>query len=171
MELDVKIVIAATLSALTLAACASSPTPREAQGAWSEGYSERALSADRYLISYRMDGADYQRAYDLALWRAAQLTLEKGYPAFEVVNRESDTDAGARPSTTYATERTVTYHRSCDLLSCKTYATPTWNRVALRTEGRRPSQVVVLEVTLTSEAAGDSPDRYDAASVIGNAKG
>jgi hypothetical protein len=170
METAVKLLIAASLSALSLAACASTPKPREANGAYAEGYTERALSANRYLISYRMDGADYQRAYDLALWRAAQLSLENGYPAFEVVSRESDTDPGVRPATTFATERSVTYHRSCGLVSCTTHATPTWNRVAVRSDGRRPSRVVALEVTLTSESAGNSPNHYDAASVIGNAK-
>lgn len=161
----------ASLSALTLTACASAPVPREAAGPYSEGYVERALAADRYLVSYRMDGADYQRAYDLALWRAAQLSLEKGYPAFEVVNRDSDTDAGARPTTSFTMRHAVSYHRSCGLVACTTYATPTtWSQVQPAADGWRPSRVVSLEVMFIREAAGGSPNRYDAASVVDNSR-
>jgi hypothetical protein len=167
-----KTLIAASLSAVTLVACASAPVPREAAGAYSEGYTERALSADRYLVSYRMDGADYQRAYDLALWRAAQLSLEKGYPTFEVVNRDSDTDAGARSTTSVTTQHGVTYQRSCGLLTCTNYATPTTrSQVELNAGGRRPSRVVSLEVLFTRDAASDSPNRYDAVSVVSNSRG
>jgi hypothetical protein len=166
-----KSLIAASLSALTLAACASAPVPREAAGAYSEGYTERALSADRYLVSYRMDGADYQRAYDLALWRAAQLSLEKGYPTFEVVDRDSDTDAGARATTSFTTQHGVAYQRSCGLVSCTTYATPTtWSQVELNADGRRPSRVVSLEVIFTRNPADGSPNRYDAVSVVSNSR-
>ena len=162
-----KTLIAASLSALVLAACASAPTPQEARGAYTEGYTERALSSNRYLIEYRMDGSDYQRAYDLALWRAAQLSLEKGYPAFDVVSRNSDTDVGARASTSFTTQHGVAYQRSCGLVSCKTYATPTTsNQITLGNDGRRPTRVVSLEVMLSRGDVGASPNRYDAAAIV-----
>ena len=166
-----KTLIAAGLSALTLAACASNPTPRAASNAWSEGYSERALSSNRYLVEYRMEGSDYQRAYDLALWRAAQLTLERGYRTFEVVSRDSDTDVGARPTMAFTTEHGVAYQRSCGLLSCTTTAAPTTTTgLAYTNDGRRPSRVVSLEVLMTMDAASSSPNRYDASAIVTNAR-
>ena len=166
-----KTLIAASLSALSLAACASAPTPQEARSAYSEGYTERALSANRYLVEYRMDGSDYQRAYDLALWRAAQLTVQHGYSSFEIVSRDSDTDIGARPTTTFTTQHGVAYERSCGLVSCTTKARPVmWNEVEFNNDGRRPSRIVSLEVLMTTNAASSSPNHYDASAILANAR-
>ena len=167
METKMKTLIAASLSALTLAACSSSPTPKAANNAWSEGYTQQALSSNRYLVEYRMAGSDYQRAYDLALWRAAQLTLEHGYQTFEVVNRDSATDPGARASTSFTTQHGVAYQRSCGLVGCSTTATPvTWNSFQAGTDGRQPSRVVSLEIIMSSSTGPDSPNRYRASDVI-----
>lgn len=169
MERTMKTLIAASFSVLTLAACSSSPTPKAAGNAWSEGYTQQMLSGNRYLIEYRMAGSDYQRAYDLALWRAAQLTLERGYHGFEVVSRDSATDPGARPTTSFTTQHGVAYQRSCGLLSCTTTATPvSWNGFHAGVDGRQPSRVVSLEVMLTNDPVSESPNRYLAADIIGN---
>lgn len=164
-----KTLLSISLAALALGACASDVKPKEARGAYSEGYTEHALSSNRYLISYRMDGADYQRAYDLALWRAAQLSLAHGYPAFEVVSRDSDTNAGSRGSSWISTDYGVAYQRSCGLVTCTMRATPTtFSRI--ETGADRPaSRVVSLEVLLTSDTSTSSPQRYDAAAIINNA--
>lgn len=167
METTMKKLIAASLSVLTLAACSSSLTPKAAGNAWSEGYTQQALSGNRYLIEYRLAGSDYQRAYDLALWRAAQLTLEHGYQVFEVVSRDSATDPGARSTNSLTTRHGVSYHRSCGLVSCTTTATPvTWNSFQASSDGRQPSRVVSLEVLLTSDPVSRSPNQYLAAEII-----
>jgi hypothetical protein len=167
MEMIMKTLVVAGLSAFALTACASDPAPRAASNAWSEGYTQRALSANRYLVEYRMDGADYQRAYDLALWRAAQLTLQQGYSSFEVINRDFATDPGTRPSTSFNTQYASSYRRSCGLVSCTTTVAPSsWNRVQLDFDGRSPSRVVSLEVILARETTPNAPNSYLAAEVI-----
>lgn len=164
-----KTFIIAGLSALALAACASDPTPRNAANAYAEGYSERAVSANRYVIDYRMDGADYQRAFDLVLWRAAEITLQHGYTVFEVVSRDSATDPGARSTTSVLTQYGVAYDRSCGLLSCTTRARPvSWNSVQIAADGRRPSRIVSLEMVMGHGTATGSPNGYLAAEVISN---
>lgn len=161
--------VVACLSAFTLTACASDPAPRAASNAWSEGYTQRALSANRYLVEYRMDGANYQRAYDLALWRAAQITLQQGYSSFEVVNRDSATDPGTRPSTSFNTQYATSYLRSCGLVSCTTTVAPSsWSSVQLDFHGRSPSRVVSLEVVMARDTAPTAPNSYLAAEVIRN---
>lgn len=163
--------IVAGLSALTLAACASSPVPKAAGNAWSEGYTQQALSANRYLVEYRMTGSDYQRAYDLALWRAAQLTLEHGHQMFEVVSRDLATDSGARPTPSFATQYGVSYQRSCGLLNCTTTATPvSWQSFEAGNGGRKPSRVVSLEIVMGSGSTADSPNRYLAHDVIASVR-
>lgn len=166
-----KTLLAAGLSTLALAACATDPTPRPAANAYAEGYSERALDANRYVIDYRMDGSDYQSAFELALWRAAEITLQHGYSTFEVVSRDSATDPGARSSASFSTQYGIAYDRSCGLVSCTTTARPvTWNSVQVGADGRRPSRVVSLEVVMRDDSPTNTPNLYVAAEVIRNLK-
>jgi hypothetical protein len=95
---------------LASAACASRP-PRPAMVAQAApdgfGYSQIQLSADRSEIRYltpelplpvddvrRLSALNEQkqRAYDLALWRAAQIALERGYAALSIEQDHRDAD-------------------------------------------------------------------------------
>ncbi len=164
-----KTLVAAGMSMLVLAACASNPGPHPAANGYAEGYTEHALSANRYLVEYRMEGGDYQRAMQLALWRAAEITLQHGYSVFQVVNRHSATDPGAQASTSFSMNHAVSYERSCRLLGCTTTARPViWTEARMGADGRRPSRVVSLEILLTDEPASGSADRYLAAEVVGS---
>jgi hypothetical protein len=96
---------------LAVAACSSTqhqPVLVPAMAALSAtgdyGYSETELAPDRYEVSFVTPSLsahgdpedDYgligerQRTYDLALWRAAQLAQEKGYPALTVETESRD---------------------------------------------------------------------------------
>jgi hypothetical protein len=104
--------IAGVILAAALAACAGKAPPPlvpamvpiSANGDY--GYSESALAPDVYAVTfvspslsahgdpeqdYGLDG-EKRRVAALALWRAAQLALEKGYPAFQVQSETSDAD-------------------------------------------------------------------------------
>lgn len=85
-------------------------TPQEVARTY--GYSEQALPDNRYRVSYVVPAATgfdtgpanrkahadalVALAYDLALWRAADLALEKGFPAFAVSDRVNDVAADLR---------------------------------------------------------------------------
>lgn len=85
-------------------------TPQEVARTY--GYAEQALPDNRYRVSYvapsstgfdtgpanRRAHADAQvaLAYDLALLRAANIALEKGFPAFAVSDRVNDVAADLR---------------------------------------------------------------------------
>lgn len=100
------------LVVLVLAGCAGKKPPPlvpamvpfSANGDY--GYSETALAPDLYAVTfvspslsahgdpgqdYGLDG-EKQRVAALAQWRAAQLAIEKGYPAFRVENETRDAD-------------------------------------------------------------------------------
>ncbi|MGE0118545.1 MAG: hypothetical protein AB7S71_12575 [Dongiaceae bacterium] len=96
---------------LLAASCASQPPPTvPAMAALSAngdyGYSETALAPDLYTVTYVTPSLsahgdadqDYglvgerQRTRDLALWRAAQLALERGYPALQLQSESADVD-------------------------------------------------------------------------------
>jgi hypothetical protein len=73
-----------------LQACASY-SPYQPAGNQGFGYSQTQLSDTQYRIDFK--GRDMERgeAVNYSMLRAAELTLEKGYDWFQVVNRDSDT--------------------------------------------------------------------------------
>jgi hypothetical protein len=104
--------------AWTLGGCAERyAPPRPAMVAFGSvgdfGYSETRLADDRYQVRYveprlRVStnkterdtaiAAAKQRSYDLALWRAAQLAVDRGFAALSVVQdrRDADVDVTTR---------------------------------------------------------------------------
>jgi hypothetical protein len=75
------------------------------------GYAEQKLAEDRYQVTYttprvrtstsseersREVEALKQQAHDLAVWRAAQLTQQAGYPAFRIESDSRDADLTLR---------------------------------------------------------------------------
>ena len=96
------------LAALLLAACAGTPrplyTPFGEVGGY--GYTEQQLSETRLRVRYeapldtaydagriereRQSNARVTLAYDMALLRAAELALARGFPAFAVTERQND---------------------------------------------------------------------------------
>jgi hypothetical protein len=89
------------LGLLALGGCATTPTVyRAASAPGAVGYSESPIENDRWRVSFRGgDGASTQQVGDLALQRAADLTLGKGYDWFRVVQRDVEgLRYGAKPS-------------------------------------------------------------------------
>jgi hypothetical protein len=110
------VVISATLTA----ACAenrkppvAAMVPQSTNGVF--GYSDKMVAPDLYEVTYvspplraTQDADDAhglagekQRVYDLALWRAAQLAQEKGFPAFQVQHESRDVDVTVRRDPVY----------------------------------------------------------------------
>ena len=102
--------------------CADKPPPRVAamvplgtNGDY--GYSEKMISPDLYTVRFTSpslratedDAASHglegekQRAYDMALWRAAQLAQQEGKPAFEVQQESRDVDVTVQRDRVYPT--------------------------------------------------------------------
>jgi hypothetical protein len=80
-------------AALFAAACASGPTVYAPANGGNRGYSERQIETDRFRIRFD-GGADvsFRELEDLALRRAAELTLERGGDWFQLVSRARDGD-------------------------------------------------------------------------------
>ncbi len=95
------------LALFVLAGCAGSPPLYvHTETGRSYGYSETQLSNTQYRVAYRAprvstrtpnrierERRGHERlalAYDLALWRAADVALQLGVPGFAVASREND---------------------------------------------------------------------------------
>ena len=82
-------ILAVAASAVALTACASLAPYGAQVGPSGQGYSEQRIENDRYRVTYRGVG-DPGPVADLALLRAADLTLQDGYDWFEVTQRYID---------------------------------------------------------------------------------
>ncbi len=95
--------IAPVFAALSLAACAATPTLYQpAAGPRGVGFSELRIETDRYRVTFRGGpGAPPEQVADFALLRAADLALAQGYDWFRVTdryNRQTAPDGGPRLS-------------------------------------------------------------------------
>ena len=102
--------LAAALLTGTVAGCVTGPTPyqpyvHELGPGIHGGFSEQQLGADRYVV--RFHGNEFtsrDRVEGYLLYRAAQLTLEKGFDTFVMVDRhtEHDVETYVRPDPFYS---------------------------------------------------------------------
>src|SRR5215210_2729700 len=92
----------ASLAALSLAACATTPTVYQAAtGPQAIGYSEYPIEPGRYRITFRGGpGASPAYVTDLAIRRAAELAVQQGFDWFRVSDRflQGQPDRGPRLS-------------------------------------------------------------------------
>ncbi len=78
----------ALIALLGLVACATAPTPyASAPRPGGPGYSETRIETDRYRVSFRDESGNTARASDMALLRAADLTVQSGFDWFVVTQR------------------------------------------------------------------------------------
>ncbi len=83
------------ISVLMLAACATPTVYQPAQTVSAVGFREAPLEDRRFRISFRTgDDAGPDAARDLALRRAAELTLERGHEWFMVADRHTEPARG-----------------------------------------------------------------------------
>jgi hypothetical protein len=90
------------LAALMITGCA---TPYQRVGL-TGGYSETQLGENIFQVSFRGNGyTSRERASDFCLLRAAELTLEKGFRYFIIVESEKNTKIGTytTPTQSYTT--------------------------------------------------------------------
>ena len=84
--------IAALTALLLLAACETTPTAYQAAATpGAVGYTDYKIEPGRYRVTFRDgDGAPADQIADLALRRAAELTVREGYDWFEITDRSGD---------------------------------------------------------------------------------
>jgi len=94
--------LAIALTALVLTGCA---TAYQRQGL-TGGYSDTQLGENIFQVSFRGNGyTSRERASDFSLLRSAELTLDRGFRYFVIVESEKDTKIGTytTPTQSYTT--------------------------------------------------------------------
>lgn len=146
-------------AALALTACTTTTTYVAAPRPGDLGYAERPIENDRWRVSFRAaSGASPQLAQDLALRRAAELTLERGYQWFTVTDRSVEATAPTTPRIGLGVGGGgVNYGRRSAV------------GVGVSTGfgfGGEPAPLGILEIVLGRGDKPSSPDAYDARQVL-----
>lgn len=158
---------------LGLTACASSPRYVAADSADDYGYYTRKISDNRYRVNFNGSRhTNLQDTRDYALLRAAELTLDRGYEWFRIVDRETATTEtfGNEPRVGFGYERAWYVERNCGLVSCSRSVRPatvtTWHVGSGRPQERHSHSIEVVLGKGEPPADGDYYDARAVASAI-----
>jgi hypothetical protein len=152
---------------LGLAACAT-PTPYQGAAEGAYGFTEQAIESDRYRVSFSGNSlTDRQTVENYLLYRAAELTLERGYDHFSIAQRDTDADrrtVGSVGDPFYSPYgfRYRYYHPAFGWYG---YRDPFRNDVNVREITRYQAQA---EIVFGRGPAPDTPDAFEAREVVQN---
>jgi len=151
--------------AAVLAGCAGGPTPYQQAGDSRYGYAEQAVENDRYRVMFSGNSLTERDTVETyLLYRAAELTLERGYDHFRLVQR--DTEADRRLVGTGGYDHfNVHYRYFHPSYGWYGWRDPFWNDVNVREVSRYEA---MAEIVLGRGAAPDTPDAFEAREVVRN---
>ena len=120
----IRAMLAALMAAAAVSACTTAtpyqPYRPEAAGGVHGGYSDQQLAPDRYVVRFHGNElTSRDRVEGYMLYRAAELTLQRGFDWFLIVDRntEHDTQTYAAPDPLYRPYYGPGYGYSASLLA------------------------------------------------------
>jgi hypothetical protein len=149
-----KLLLAGLGCALALSACATPTRYGPAMSGRGVGYSELPLEPGRFRITFRGgSGGGPQLVQDLALLRAAELTLANGGTWFQVANRSTDVGPPSGPAFSFGIGGASFGRHSALGLGTSTAV------------GGDATYVADLEIVVGRGPKPDTPETYDARAV------
>lgn len=145
-----KIIMTFLSAVILLSGCANKPEYREAKNG-SVGYSEQKITDDRFRIQYKTRNNTVADAYDYALLRAAELTIEQEFDWFVVNSQETFVESEKVPSSELQLARHSYIQRRCGLLTCETRQAPTTNYgagVSINSGNNRKDVHTIIEIRM-----------------------
>jgi hypothetical protein len=146
--------------------CASTPAYRAAEKN-GLGYYHSELGENRYRIHFKMKGTSKVSAMDYALLRAAELTQERNFDWFIVVDRQTVTDKGDKPKSSISASQRSNTVTQCGLLGCSSSSQPSSHlagHVQFGHDGAMTESII--EVRLGKGIRPQEGSSYDAQAVI-----
>lgn len=158
-----------TLSLLLLAAglsaCATATPYQPADGA-AYGFEETAIENDRFLVSFSGNSLTERETVETyLLFRASELTLERGFDHFTIVRRDTDADRRIVGSDPFPSRYGFRYRYFHPAYGWYGWRDPFWNDVTYREITRYQAQA---EIVLGRGAAPDDPNAFEAREVRQN---
>jgi len=164
-----RLAIATTAMALVLGACAQS-TPYQAAVGTQYGYDEQQIESDRFLVTFTGNSlTDRETVETFLLYRAAELTLERGYDHFTVVRRDTEEDSrlvGTGGYGRYGYDAFhVRYRYFHPAYGWYGWRDPFWDDVTMREINRYEA---IGEIVMGRGPAPNRPDAFEAREVMAN---
>ena len=154
---------------ILLAGCASRTAYVPAENENAYGYSESRLTDNRYRVSFRGgSGTNSNAVRDMALLRAAELTLLQDYDWFRVVNQETEQDSVLQSRTVPGAGRGQQVFRDCGPLGCTTTVTPDYSGTQVMTVQESDSYTTHIEIAMGSGELVDPTVAYNALELRNN---
>ncbi|HKI75127.1 MAG TPA: hypothetical protein VJ998_10800 [Pseudomonadales bacterium] len=143
---------------ITLAACASHPTPYEkAVSVGKYGYHESQVAPNRYRVSFSGNTTSTpDRVKDFALRRAAELTLLNNHDWFRITGQDSDHVTHSTPSVETTMTTPPQEHRTCGLLGCSTVVTPAYNAMTVSSGRESHTYTSSIDIVMGDGKVDDS---------------
>ncbi len=125
-------------------------------------FSESRITDNRYRVNVQGD-ADVtgDEVKDVALLRAAELTLQNDYDWFRVLNQETQQQTGA-PVTTTTRSPAQQVYRDCGPLGCTTTITPAYTGADVVTVHESDRYSTSIEIVMGDGNLDDPTSAYDA---------
>jgi len=152
-----------------LYACGSSSPYLEADGARDFGYSESRITDNRYRVTFKGDAdTTSDQVKDMALLRAAEITLLNDYDWFRVLTQETQQDSTGTPVTTTTRGPTQQVFRDCGPLGCTTTITPAYTGADVVTVRELDRYTTSIEIVMGDGNLDDPTTAYDASELRRN---
>ena len=152
------------LGSLSLAACATTPAYGPAAKEGAMGYTSQQIEAGRHRVAFT--DADAGKARNMALLRAAEITLMEGKDWFEVTSEYADTEQGRGGGSSISIGGgSGSYGRSSSVGVGVGFGIP------LGGGGSSGKTTAVLEIVTGENPKPDKSTVYDARSVDMNLRG
>ncbi|MEM8920957.1 MAG: hypothetical protein AAGB25_06280 [Pseudomonadota bacterium] len=165
-------IFAAAVAALTVAACATSTPYQPALADGAKGYSETQIETDRVMVAFKGNSlTDRETVETYLLFRAAEVTLERGYDYFVITDRETEKETRIRASggsafSPYYSRYGFRYSYFHPRFGWYGAYDPFWSDVTYREITRYDASAEI--VLRTGEKPGDEVRAFDARDVTKN---
>jgi hypothetical protein len=151
------------VSIASLCACGSSKPYVSNAGAGLGSYTESQLTADRYRVTFIGEpNATADQVKDLALLRAAEITLAHDYDWFRVVNQETQGQTTVSPTAVTTTGPVQQVTRDCGALGCTTTVTPAYTGTQVVTVQQDDRYTTSIEFVMGDGRLRDPTVAYNA---------
>lgn len=152
------------VSVMSLYACGSSSQYVTGGSEGLGSSTESRLTDDRYRVTFIGDeDATSDQVKDLALMRAAEITLANEYDWFRVVSQQTEESTTATPATvttTAPTQQVTT--RDCGAFGCTTTITPAYTGTQIVTVREEDRYTTSIEIVMGDGNLRDPTVAYDA---------
>ena len=157
------------LTMLAFYGCASQTDYTPASNERGYGYTESRITENRYRVNFRGNSRTSSNdVKDMALLRAAEITLLNDYDWFRIVNQDTLQSLSTSPQTQSRLSSGRRVYQNCGLLGCTTSVSPAYRSIEVVTQGETDSYTTTIEIVMGKGELSDQTSAYNATELRSN---